>query len=150
MLKQKAHIGKTVNAETLVVERSLLNRYTRALEIDDPIFTEREAAQKAGYSDRVLPHHAVSLLGDYQGVIDLLALKPKQVLCSREDVATFGPICEGDKLTVTTTIKDIYEHQPGGNPMGFVAIQVVGEKRAGHTLFQTQRILVVRGGFPRR
>jgi hypothetical protein len=66
-------------------------------------------------------------------------------------VATFGPVCVGDELTITTTLRDVYEQQASGNPMGFVVIDVVGTgKKHDDVRFEAQRTLVVRGGLPRR
>jgi hypothetical protein len=81
----------------------------------------------------------------------LLELKPKQVLHSKEHVSVYAAICVGEELVVTTTLRDLYEQQVGGNPMGFVTIDVVGQSKKGAEVrFEAQRVLAIRGGFPRR
>ena len=98
----------------------------------------------------LLPHSAAASLGDFGYVLALLELKPKQVLHSKEYVAVFAPVCAGDDLTITTTLRDLYEQQVGGNPMGFVTIDVCGFAKKGEIRFEAQRVLAIRGGFPRR
>ena len=149
-MKHRAHLG-TSTQKTIVVERGLVQRFVEALEVTDPMSTDEKAAEKAGLPGLLLPHTAAATLGDYQHLVDLLELKPKQVLHAQEHVAMFSPVCVGDELTITTTLRDVYEQQASGNPMGFVVIDVVGTgKKADDVRFEAQRTLVVRGGLPRR
>src|SRR5688572_3991275 len=149
-MKHKAHLGASTT-KTIVVERGLVQRFVEALEITDPICTDQKAADNAGLPGLMLPHTAAGALGDYQFIVDLLELKPKQVLHAQEHLSLFAPLCVGDELSVTTTLRDVYEQQASGNPMGFVVIDVVGAgKKADDVRFEAQRTLVVRGGLPRR
>ena len=149
-MKHKAHLG-TQTQKTIVVERGLVQRFVEALEVTDPMSTDAKAVDDAGLPGLMLPHTAAATLGDYQHLIDLLELKPKQVLHAQEHVSIFQPVCVGDELTITTTLRDVYEQQASGNPMGFVVIDVVGTgKKADDVRFEAQRTLVVRGGLPRR
>jgi hypothetical protein len=148
-MKHKAHLG-TSTQKTVVVERGLVQRFVEALEVSDHMATDKKAADAAS-RDLLLPHTAAATLGDYQHLIDLLELKPKQVLHAQEYVSIFTPVKVGDELTITTTLRDVYEQQASGNPMGFVVIDVVGTgKKADDVRFEAQRTLVVRGGLPRR
>ena len=149
-MKHKAHLGAHTQ-KTITVERGLVQRFVDALEVTDPSSVDEKAAGQAGLSGVALPHTAAATLGDYQFVIDLLELKPKQVLHAQEHVSVFSPVCVGDELTITTTLRDVYEQQASGNPMGFVVIDVTGTgKRSDDVRFEAQRTLVVRGGLPRR
>lgn len=149
-MKQRAQIGKTVAEEDLIIERGLVQRFVDALEISDPLSTDEGAAKAAGLTGLMLPHVAAGSLGNFQAAIDLLELKPKQVLHSKESILVFQPLCVGDEVKVKTRIRDIYEQQVSGNPMGFVTIEVLGTGKRNTVLFQSQRVLAVRGGFPRR
>ena len=53
-------------------------------------------------------------------------------------------------LMMAKNFGDLYEQQVGGNPMGFVTIDVVGTAKKGEVRFEAQRVLAIRGGFPRR
>ena len=149
-MKHKAHLG-TSTQKTIVVERGLVQRFVEALEVSEPMSVDEKAASAAGLSGLLLPHTAAATLGDYQHMIELLELKPKQVLHAQEHTSVFEPVCAGDELTITTTLRDVYEQQASGNPMGFVVIDVVGTgKKADDVRFESQRTLVIRGGLPRR
>lgn len=149
-MKQKAHIGTTTAQKTLVVEQGLVERFVDAVDIEDPLSRDPAAAKAAGLTGVLMPHIAVGALGDFDSAVELLELKPKQVLHSKETVTVFEPICAGDELTVTTVVRDLYEQQVGGNPMGFALIDVIGTGKKGAPVFEAQRVLAVRGGFPRR
>lgn len=149
-MKHKAHLGASTE-KTIVVERGLVQRFVEALEVSDPLSTDEKAAEAAGLPGLLLPQTAAGTLGDYQHVIDLLELKPKQVLHAQEYVSVFHPVCVGDELVITTTLRDVYEQQASGNPMGFAVIDVVGAgKKPDDVRFEAQRTLVIRGGLPRR
>jgi hypothetical protein len=150
-MKQRAHIGKTVADKNIVIEAGLVGRFVDALELADPLSTDEAAAKAAGLNNVMLPHVGAGSLGEYDAVMDLLELKPKQVLHSRETIAVHQPLCVGDEMVVTTTVRDLYEQQGGGgNPMGFVVIDVIGTTKKNLIAFEVQRVLAVRGGFPRR
>ena len=148
-MKQRAHIGTTTAQETVTIEGGQIARFVDALGIEDPRCIEPAAAKAAGLSGLMLPLVAAGSLGNVQSVIDLLELRPKQVLHSKESVTVFEPLCQGDQLVVTTTLKDLYEQQVGGNPMGFVLIEIVGTIKRS-VRFEAQRVLAIRGGFQRR
>jgi hypothetical protein len=149
-MKQKTFLGASTQ-KTIVVERGLVQRFVDALEVTDPLSTDEKAAKDNDLPGLMLPPTAAAALGDYQPLIDLLELKPKQVLHAQEHVACFAPVCVGDELTITTALRDVYEQQASGNPMGFVVIDVIGTgRKADDVRFEAQRTLAVRGGLPRR
>lgn len=149
-MKQKTFLGASTQ-KTVVIERGLVQRFVDALEVVDALSLDEKAAKDAGLPGLMLPPTAAAALGDYQSLIELLELKPKQVLHAQEHVQVFTPLCVGDELIVTTVLRDVYEQQASGNPMGFVVIDVVGSgKKADDVRFEAQRTLAVRGGLPRR
>ena len=135
-MKQKVHIGKQTNSVAMTVEAGLVARFVDALEIEDPLSREPSAAKAAGLPGLLLPHVAAGTLGDYTSVVELLELKPKQVLHSKETVTVYEPICVGNEMTITTRVKDLYEQQVGGNPMGFALIEVIGSGKRGARIFE--------------
>jgi acyl dehydratase len=149
MIKLKALVGTVLSTETVEIERSMVSRFVDALGLQDPLHHDEKSAKSAGLSGLMLPEAAVGSLGDYDSVINAVDVKPKQVLHSQEKLAIFEPLCVGDTLKITTSIHNLFEQQSAGNPMGFVTVEVVGEK-GRQVVFQTQRVLAIRGGFPRR
>jgi acyl dehydratase len=149
-MKQKQHIGATTAERMLVIERGLVERFVDALDLSDPLSTDEDAAKEAGLRGLMLPNVAAGSLGNFQSAVELLELRPKQVLHSKESVVVLEPICVGDELRLTTRIRDLYEQQVSGNPMGFVNIECLGCNAKGDVVFESQRVLAVRGGFPRR
>ena len=151
-MKVQQHIGKTTAETQVVIEYGMVQRFVTALGIEDPLSNDPAAAKAAGLSGLMLPLVAAGSLGDYQSVISLLELKPKQVLHSGETISVFEPLCVGDTLIITTRLREIYEQQVAGNPMGFATIDVIGASadKKSRVQFEAQRVIAVRGGFPRR
>ncbi len=149
-MRQKVHIGKTTSVRKIVIENGQLDRFVEALSIEDPLVVSEKAAKAAGLTGRLLPNIAAGSLGDYESAINLLEIKPKQVLHSKETVTMFEPLCVGDEVTVSTTIKNLFEQQVGGNPMGFAEIEVLGTGKRSAIVFEAERVVAIRGGFPRR
>ncbi len=151
-MKANQHIGKTTAETQVVIEFGMVQRFVSALGIEDPLSKDPAAAKSAGLGGLMLPHVAAGSLGDYESVTSLLELKPKQVLHSGETISVFHPLCVGDELVVTTRIRELYEQQVAGNPMGFATIDVVGTSagKKPKVQFEAQRVIAVRGGFPRR
>jgi acyl dehydratase len=148
-MKQKVHLGSS-SQKSITIELGMVQRFVDAYDSADPLSKDPAAAKAAGLTGLLMPSPATATLGEFSRVIELLELKPKQVLHSKEYLSVFGPVCVGDELTITTTIRDLFEQQVGGNPMGFVTIDVVGMAKKGDVRFEAQRILAIRGGFPRR
>jgi hypothetical protein len=88
-------------------------------------------------------------LGAHAKIHSLLAIKPKQILHSRESVTIQDAVAPGDSLAIITVIRDLFEQQASANPLGFIVVDVLG-KKGGTYAFKCERITTIRGGFPRR
>jgi hypothetical protein len=149
-MKARQHVGKVAREKKVYIEHGLIERFVVALGIEDPLSIDPKAAEKAGLPGLMLPHVAAGSLGDLEAVVELLELRPKQVLHSEETSTVFAPLCIGEELTVVTRIREVYEQQVGGNPIGFCTVDIVGTNKKRAVMFEAQRIIAVRGGFPRR
>jgi hypothetical protein len=138
MFKQKVLIGKVVDTHQVVLNDELFERFVEAMGV------RREAKASTH-----LWNFALTSLGAHGKAYELLELKPKQILHSRESFEIIKAPHIGDELEIETTIKDLYEQQAGSAPMGFAVISVVG-KHKNKIAFSSQRIVAVRGGFSRR
>ena len=124
---------------------------------------EREKKEHEREVKRLAEYDLIEAIGDDQDgeamydldlvqETELLELRPKQVLHSGETISVFSPLCVGQEVTVTTSLRELYEQQVGGNPMGFATIDVVGTEagKKKNVVFEAQRVIAIRGGFPRR
>ena len=48
-------------------------------------------------------------VGDFEGVVSQMNLKPRRILHNEESIAVVDPIYTGEKLLVTTTVKDVFQ-----------------------------------------
>ena len=143
MAKLKQMIGQIISSHESVVEESLVHRYAQAFGLNPS-----EETNKKGHLR--LPDPAVCSFGDFEGVVHQMNLKPRRILHNEESIAVVDPIYVGEKLFITTTIKDVFQKIVGGNPMGFIRIEVAGEKQPGEIAFLLDRLLLIRGGLPNR
>ena len=67
----------------------------------------------------------------------------------KESIAVVDPIYVG-KNSLLTPSRMFFKKLYGGNPMGFIRIEVAGEKKPGQIVFLLDRLLLIRGGLPNR
>ena len=143
MAKLKQMVGQIISNGEIIVEESLVRRYCKTFGLNP----EKETNKKGKLR---LPDPGVAAFGDFEGVVEQMGLKPRRILHNEETIAVVDPIYEGEKLLVSTTIKEVFQKIVGGNPMGFIRIEVCGEKKPGQLAFLLNRLLLIRGGLPNR
>jgi hypothetical protein len=143
MAKLKQMVGQIISSEERMVEESLVRRYCKSFGLNP----EKEANKKGHLR---LPDPGVAAFGDFEGVVEQMGLKPRRILHNEETIAVIDPVYSNEKLLVTTTIKEVFQKIVGGNPMGFIQIEVCGEKKSGQMAFLLHRLLLIRGGLPNR
>jgi acyl dehydratase len=101
----------------LPIERTRLQFFAKAIGEDDPVYTDPEAARRAGYPD--LPAPPTFLFAaelDSGALTQLLAdleLPLAKLLHGEQGFTYHRPACVGDTVTVRSTITDIYSKKGG-------------------------------------
>lgn len=110
-------IGHELPASVLPIERSRLQFFAKAIGEDDPVYTDREAARRAGYADLPAPPTFLFAAELDSGVVDRLLADleiPLSKLLHGEQGFTYHrATCVGDTVTVRSTITDVYSKKNG-------------------------------------
>jgi acyl dehydratase len=137
--------GKSYPPYEYEVGREKIREYASAVGEDNPVYFDREAAGAAGFRDVAAPpmfavvYSAGSLtpaLFDPEVGIDF-----SMMVHGGQEFAWGEPVCSGDVITTTVTVKDIRER--GG--MGFYEFESVSVNQAGREVVRGKWTNIVRG-----
>lgn len=142
----RSYIGRSFPAHSVPVEAGQLKFFAQAVGETDPVYSDEEAAQEAGY--RALPApptfvfslnlHGVQLEEKYVPMgVDLARL-----LHAEQQFEYFAPICAGDVITLESTITDIYEKK--GGALEFAVEETTATNQTGELVAKTTQTLVMR------
>jgi acyl dehydratase len=138
--------GKTYPPFEYEVGREKIREYANAVGESSPVHQDREAARGAGFRDVVAPpmFAVVYSTGSVApGVLDPeLGINIARMLHGSQEFVWGAPVCAGDTITTTTTLKDLYER--GG--MEFYVFESVSENQDGQETVRGTWTNIVRAG----
>ena len=139
-------IGHEKAASVLPIERSRLQFFAKAIGETQAIYTDRDAAQAAGYADLPAPPTFLFAAELDSGAIDEVLAKleiPLAKLLHGEQSFTYHQTaCVGDTVTVTSRIDDIYEKKNGALEFVVKASRAVNQR--GELVAEMRSVLVCR------
>jgi acyl dehydratase len=106
-------IGKTYPPFEYEVGREKIREYANAIGETNPVHQDRQAAQEAGFRDVVAPPMFAVVYS--AGAVGPAVLDPEmgielpRMLHGSQEFEWSEPVCAGDTITTTTTVKDLYE-----------------------------------------
>jgi acyl dehydratase len=110
-------IGHELSASVLVIDRSRLQFFAKATGENRPIYTDPEAARKAGLSDLPVPptflFSAELDSGAVYKLLEDLKVPIDKLLHGEQSFAYHRPAYAGDTVTVRSTVSDIYDKKNG-------------------------------------
>jgi acyl dehydratase len=138
--------GKTYPPFEYEVGREKIREYANAVGEDSAVYRDREAARAAGFRDVVAPpmFAVVYSTGSVApGLFDPeLGINLGRMLHGSQEFVWSEPVCAGDTITTTTTVKDLYER--GG--MEFYVFESVSLNQDGREVVRGTWTNIVRGG----
>ncbi|MCW2707148.1 MAG: MaoC domain protein dehydratase [Frankiales bacterium] len=144
------YIGRTAPAgEPVEVTRNDIRRFAAAIGDDNPLYTDREAAKAAGYTDVIAPPTfliSASTGGGGGGFIldPGLGLNFAMVVHGEESFAFSRPVQAGDLLTLQQRISDI--QVKGSNELLTLVTEVTSD--SGEHVATITNTIVSRGTAP--
>jgi len=139
-------IGHETAASVLPIERSRLQFFAKAIGETQAIYTDRNAAQAAGYADLPAPPTFLFAAELDSGAVDDVLAKleiPLAKLLHGEQSFTYHqPACVGDTVTVTSRIEDIYDKKNGALEFVVKASKAVNQR--GELVAEMRSVLVCR------
>jgi len=151
-IDREKHIGVVSEPRTVVVEPSFLKFFARATGETDPIYFDEAAARAAGHSALPAPPTYLFSLalgapakrGEVLDPDNGIGVDMRRILHGEQSFAYHRPIHAGDRLTLTTTTRDIYEKR--GGALEFIVQDTRAVNDAGDLCAEMSVVTVVRNG----
>ena len=110
-------IGHEFEAVTLPVEEGRLRFVAKSIGETNPVYSDPEAARKAGHPALLAPPTFVFMLEvdavDLQDLVSFFGCKLGQLLHGEQGFVYHAPIYAGDRITVKKKVVDIYDKKNG-------------------------------------
>ena len=110
-------IGHEFEAVTLPVEEGRLRFVAKSIGETNPVYSDPEAARKAGHPALPAPPTFVIMLEvdavDLQDLVSFFGCKLGQLLHGEQGFVYHAPIYAGDRITVKKKVADIYDKKNG-------------------------------------
>jgi acyl dehydratase len=142
----KKFIGHQLPPSVLMVDRTRLQFFAKAIGETDPVYTDLAAARAAGYPD--LPAPPTFLFAaelDSGANMQLLAdldIPLSKLLHGEQSFRYRQAVCAGDTVTVQSSIGDIYDKK--GGKLEFVVKNSRVTNQRGELVAELGTVLVVR------
>ena len=138
--------GKTYEPAIYEVGSEKIREFANAVGETEPVHHDRDAAQAAGFRDVVAPPmFAVVYSARAMGPAILdpeLGINLMMMLHGSQEFVWGEPVCAGDSITTTATVKDLYEK----DGKGFYVFESVSENQDGQEVVRGTWTNIVRGG----
>ena len=138
--------GKTYPPLEYEVGKEKIREYARAVGEDNPVYFDRDAARAAGFRDVAAPPMFAVVYSSpavAQGLFDPeLGINFAMLVHGGQEFEWGEPVCAGDTITTTASVKDIYEK--GG--MGFYVFASVSSNQEGQEVVRGTWSNLVRSG----
>ncbi len=142
----KKWIGHVLPPSEMVLDRSRLRFFAKAIGETAPEYTDLAASQAAGYAD--LPAPPTFLFGaeldsgaTYQ-LLDLLQVPVSKLLHGEQSFTYHRSACAGDTIAVRSTIGDVYDKKNGA--LEFVVKTSRATNQNDELVAEMRTVLVVR------
>ncbi len=140
------NVGKTWKGFTYEVGLEKIREYANAIGESGPVHHDRDAAREAGFRDVVAPPmFAVVYSAGAMGPAILdpeLGINLMLMLHGGQEFVWSEPVCAGDAITTTATVKDMREE----NGRQFYVFESVSTNQDGQETVRATWTNIVRGG----
>ncbi|HDY81539.1 MAG TPA: MaoC family dehydratase [Halieaceae bacterium] len=147
MLDQ-SFIGYELPSFTADVEKGRLRFFAKAIGETNPIYTDEDAAVKAGYRTLPAPPTFAMVLDmdtpELMPLLGLLKMDIGRILHGSQEFEYFQPIYAGDQITVTSKVVDIFDKK--GGALDFVVTENSYTNQDGDLVAKSTSTLVHRNG----
>lgn len=143
----RSAIGRTYPERVVEIERTPLRAFARAIGETDAVYTDVQAARRAGHRDLPVPPtylFGFNLAlgdGDFEWIAEL-GVDHAAVLHGEQSFDYHETVCAGDVVLVRPRIADIYERKAGA--LQFIVRETAIVRADGAPIADMRETLVVR------
>ncbi len=157
-MADKSKLGMEFAPYTFEVEKGKIAEFAMAISQKEdknqvnPLYVNREAAQKAGYKDIIAPPTFQTCFplwagGGLMPVIQSLSINISELLHGEEEYDYLGAIHPGDIMTGKSKVVDMYDKEKKDKPgkfMEFTVIETEIRNQRGELVIKSRSTLVER------
>lgn len=147
-MTDKSVIGKAYPSFVYEVEKVKIKELAEAIEDNNPLYRNEEAARASKYGSLVAPPTFPTLFRSEEwGIMDMLndlKVEIAKLLHGEQEYEYFRLIKPGDRLTCTTWIKDIYTKEGKSGSMDMVTTETDCVDQKGELVVRARALLVIR------
>ncbi|MEH7246229.1 MaoC family dehydratase N-terminal domain-containing protein [Neobacillus niacini] len=140
--------------EGVPVERGKIREFAMAIQEDNPIFYEEQAAHEAGLPSVPAPltfSQTINFWNTHGSPVLNFGLDLRYVLHGGQEYEYYKPIFAGDTLNVACRLADVYEKAGSrGGKMLFVVLETEFSNQQGEKVLSSKQILIQTGGVVKR
>lgn len=134
-------VGACSGAVSNPVEKGAVRKFARAIDDANPLYTDESAAKSSRYGRPVAPP-TFPISFEY-GEIDGVGSPWIGLIHGEHRIRYERPLYVGEEVFCYVEIKDYYEKEGRGGPLGFLIIERVGESREGERIFTMEDTVIL-------
>jgi acyl dehydratase len=142
----RAWLGRDLPPSEMLVDRARLQLFARAISEADPVYLDVSAARDAGYRDLPAPPTFLFSVELDSGTTDWMLREMEiplaKLLHGEQSFRYHKPVCAGDRITVQSTISEIYDKK--GGALEFVTRSSRVTNQDNELVAELRSVLVVR------
>jgi len=140
--------------EGIPVEKGKIREFSMAIQEDNAIFFEEQAARDAGFPSIPVPltfSQSINFWNTYGSPILNFGMDLRYVLHGGQEYEYYKPIFAGDTLNAVCRLADVYEKKGSrGGVMLFVVLETEFTNQQGEKVLSSKQILIQTGGVIKR
>lgn len=140
----RTQLGKQYDLGEIHVTREMIRQYAEAIGDTNPLFTDEEAARRAGHPSVQAPPTFPTVLV-YPGMRPHIGLKHRgDYVLATWAMEPLAPIHAGDTISGTLTLKDVYAKTGRSGSMIFVAWELEFRNQHGELVATGRKSYITR------
>lgn len=141
----RSFIGKKGPKVTIPVEELHIKRFARAIGDENPLFNDVAKAKKTPHKGLIAPPTFATIFGfESPGVRADLGYDYAKLVHGEQEYEYHRTLKPGDRITVQSTIADIYEKQGKAGTMDFIVTEMTGVDQKGRKVFTARSTAIIR------
>lgn len=139
-----SQIGQRSEPLATEIEKGAIRRFARALDDDNPIYWDVDAARALGYPNIVAPPTFAATLE--KTPIPGLVLPSAGLIHGEQEFKYGNPILAGDVISVEAWLHDVKTRKGSRGIMNILEIRSEGRNQDGIMVFQARSVIIVSEG----
>jgi acyl dehydratase len=129
----------------LVITREMIRNFCEAIGETNPLYLDEQAARQGPYGGIVAPPSFAMTFRTRRHFLELLPNFKRRGFDAGKDVEFLEPIRPGDRVTLSSAIKEIYEKTGRSGSMVFIVVRSTLRNQKGEVLAHIDHRFMSRG-----